>query len=437
MRWTPPYDADKTQFPPPYSYVVKRADGVSGNLNIVSANTGKLTDTTFVDTGLNTANNMYNYRILCYDANNGFVDTSAVASTVRLELKPLSTEIGLTWNAVVPWSNTLGTDVKYPMHLIYRSTNTSSKLISDLTLYDSVDVRQHVFAYLDSGKQSRLEKTQDYCYAVMTKGSYGNPAIKAPLKNFSEITCINLAASEPPCKPAFPVTLTGIDCNNFNTCPVLNATYSNTLRWMKPSDPNCQRDIKGYNIYSANAVGETFNLIAQVVTDTFYVDGGLTSFAKCYKVSAVNRAGIESELSDQFCFDNCPYYELPNVFTPNNDGCNDKFSAYSIRYFGDDGWPCGSNIKVPEDSSHYADVKAKCARFVSGVVFTVYNRWGREVYKYQSGGENTIYIDWNGKDNQGRDLDAAVYYYSAAIVYDVVDPKKKNRTIKGWVQLIR
>ena len=75
---------------------------------------------------------------------------------------------------------------------------------------------------------------------------------------------------------------------------------------------------------------------------------------------------------------------------------------------------------------------------MKGVTLTVYNRWGREVYKYQSGfGENSIYIDWNGKDNQGRELDAGVYYYSANVVFDVVDPKRRNGIIKGWVQLIR
>ena len=78
-----------------------------------------------------------------------------------------------------------------------------------------------------------------------------------------------------------------------------------------------------------------------------------------------------------------------------------------------------------------------CARFVLGVTFAVYNRWGKEVYFYQSGGENTIYIDWNGKDNTGRDLDGGTYYFVANVVFDVVDPKKRNKTIKSWVQLLR
>lgn len=432
VKWTRPFDIDQTQFPPPYTYMVKRADGKNGNNNLKAAHPGLLTDTTFVDTGLNTTDNLYNYRIFTYDKNGGFIDTSAVASTVRLELKPLSTQIQLSWYADVPWSNT---DVNYPMHWIYRSTNTSSKLISALTAIDSVNVSQQVFTYTDSGP---LEKTQNYCYAVMTKGTYGNTRIKSPLKNFSEITCINLATSEPPCKPK--ISVTGIDCSNFNTCPIFSSTnnYSNTIRWLKPVDTNCQKDIKGYNVYAANVVGDSFELLAEMVTDTFYVDGGLTSFARCYKVSAINRAGMESELSDQFCFDNCPYYELPNVFTPNGDGCNDRFSAYSIRFYGDDGWPCGSSPEVAKDALQYASIKAKCARFVLGVTFTVYNRWGREVYKFRSGdGENTIYIDWNGRDNHGHDLDAGVYYYSAAVVFDVVDPARRNHTIKGWVHLIR
>lgn len=432
VKWRSPFDVDKTQFPPPYSYQVLRAEGFSGNINIKPAHPGKLTEadtSNFVDTGLNTANNVYNYRVICY-ASNGSFDTSAVASSVRLELKPLGDRIQLNWNAAVPWSNNT---VSYPLHDIYRTTNTGSKVITDLTLIGTVNVNQYMFVYTDSGQfnNTPLVKTQDYCYAVKTRGSYGNPKIQAPLENLSEITCINLNSTEPPCKVELAVK--GIDCSNFNTCPVLGATVSNTIRWKRSTDSNCQKEIRGYNIYAANAVGDSFTKIAELVTDTFYVHNNLPSFAQCYKVSAVSRAGVESELSDQFCFDNCPYYELPNVFTPNGDGCNDKFSAFSIRFYGDpdEGYPCGNTAPDLET------LRKKCARFVSAVTFIVYNRWGREVYRYQSGGENTIYIDWNGKDNNGRDLDGGVYYYSADVVFDVVDPKRRNQTIKGWVQIIR
>ena len=131
-------------------------------------------------------------------------------------------------------------------------------------------------------------------------------------------------------------------------------------------------------------------------------------------------------------------FRSPNVFTPNGDGCNDKFSAYSIRNYGDpdEGYPCGST-KPDID-----DLKKRCARFVQSVSFKVYNRWGKEVYTYQGSlttdtSKAGIYIDWDGKDNNGRDLDGGVYYFAASVEFIVVDPKKRNQTIKGWVQIIR
>jgi hypothetical protein len=181
-------------------------------------------------------------------------------------------------------------------------------------------------------------------------------------------------------------------------------------------------------------VGGDFQLYAQNVLDTFFIDVNLPSFARCYKVSAVDRSGNESALSDSFCFDNCPYYELPNVFTPNGDNCNEKFSAYSNRYaideHGNDG--CG-----PVSAEDLADRKRKCARFVDHVDLTVYNRWGKAVYTYSSGGERTIYIDWDGVDDSGKEVVAGVYYYIALVTFDSVDPGQQHKTIKGWVQVVR
>lgn len=79
----------------------------------------------------------------------------------------------------------------------------------------------------------------------------------------------------------------------------------------------------------------------------------------------------------------------------------------------------------------------KCARFVESVIFTVNNRWGKEVYHYESGGERNIYIDWDGRDNHGKELSAGVYYYNARVTFTIVDPTKKTRDIRGWVQIVR
>jgi hypothetical protein len=164
------------------------------------------------------------------------------------------------------------------------------------------------------------------------------------------------------------------------------------------------------------------------VRDTFFIHQNLPSLALCYRISAVDRSGNESELSDPICFDNCPYYELPNVFTPNNDGENDRFSAYSNRLM-----PGESE----ETSSISPENRNKCARFVQRVVFRVFNRWGKEVYQYESGGERTIYIDWDGRADDGSDLATGIYYYVADVTFDAADPAKRNQTLKGWVHLLR
>ncbi len=71
------------------------------------------------------------------------------------------------------------------------------------------------------------------------------------------------------------------------------------------------------------------------------------------------------------------------------------------------------------------------------VSFKVYNRWGRLVYNRIYDNDESIYINWDGRDNQGKDLASAVYYYEAKIKFDAIDPGKQDQTIKGWVHLIR
>ncbi|HMR58783.1 MAG TPA: gliding motility-associated C-terminal domain-containing protein, partial [Cyclobacteriaceae bacterium] len=125
-------------------------------------------------------------------------------------------------------------------------------------------------------------------------------------------------------------------------------------------------------------------------------------------------------------------YELPNIFTPNSDQCNDFFSAFSDRIgavIGEDGvGPCGQNLN---------DLRKRCARFVLKVDVKIFNRWGKEVYRYTSGGERSIYIDWDGRDSGGKELASGMYYYSADVTFDMIDPAQQNKVIKGWVQLVR
>ena len=288
--------------------------------------------------------------------------------------------------------------------------------------------------YVDSG----LDDSKTYCYRVEARGSYGNPKILSPLVNFSQISCAQPNDSIPPCKPALIAPKPeDTDCVKYAETTGCSSTgvYSNTLTWKRPIDPLCLIDISSYNVYYAAFIGDEFKKLPVVVKDTFYIHTNLPSYAACYKISAVDRAGNESKLSEPLCFDNCPYYELPNVFTPNDDRCNDLFSAYSTRYIGESGSSQCAQKSLTADQ--VLDLQKRCARFVQKVSFTVYNRWGTVVYTYESGGERSIYIDWDGKDNSKKELSTGVYYYEAQITFDVVDPGKTNQLIKGWVQLIR
>lgn len=432
VKWRSPFDLSKTQFPPPYSYEVYRAEGFSGNIKITRAHPGKLVDSTFVDNNINTEDVIYNYRIVLYDGTNTKVDTSFTASSVRLEAKPQVKKVELTWNADVPWSNETQ---DYSRHLIYRGSANAKD--NQLTLIDSVDVGQYKFIYVDSGQyqSTPLKETDVYCYRVMTRGAYGNPKIVEPLKNFSQTMCAQPNDSQPPCQPVLKVT--GINCEDvLQNTACGNNVFSNTLTWEKPADDACKADIRSYNIYMANKLGDSVKLYKTDVRDTFFIDSNenLKSYARCYRVSAVDRSGNESELSELYCFDNCPYYELPNVFTPNGDECNEKFSAYSDRVQVDESGegPCGT--------VDLSDLRKRCARFVERVDFRVYNRWGREVYSFigvQGDDTHTIYIDWDGKGNDGQPVSIGVYFYKAEVTFDVVDPAQQNRTIKGWVHVIR
>ncbi|TAE20052.1 MAG: gliding motility-associated C-terminal domain-containing protein [Bacteroidetes bacterium] len=86
-------------------------------------------------------------------------------------------------------------------------------------------------------------------------------------------------------------------------------------------------------------------------------------------------------------FEACPSF-VPNVFTPNGDGKNDRFEIGNIL--------------------------SRRWRFV------VYNRWGGEVYRSEA-----YQNDWDG-----RGLPAGVYYY------ELSNPALRRR-FKGWISLMR
>lgn len=444
VRWTKPFEINRAQFPGPFEYEVYRATGFSGEngLTLVSG-PGRLPEDVLEivdrDPLLNTKDNVYNYRVRLYSNTAqspaySLIKTSAAASTVRLDAESSLENISLTWSAVVPWSNVVQTTPNE--HVIYRGPAGATE--ATLVQYVLVDPTDVGFSYVDDG----LSTTTEYCYRVLTRGAYGNPAIPEPLENFSQIVCAVPNDEEPPCAPVLTVDKT--NCEEFIATAACDInSFSNVLRWERPSGA-CGDDILGYKIYRAAQADGDYVWLEQagingIVRETTFTDNGengigLNSLAYCYRISAVDRSGNESELTEPQCNDNCPYFELPNVFTPSEgDDCNSTFGAYRDPLFyangvNEDGsvrWECG-------------EVAAgKCARFVQAVSFRVYNRWGKEVYNNAGDSERSIYIDWDGRGTDGTELAAGVYYYAAEVTFLVVDPAKRTQTFKGWVHLVR
>ena len=439
VKWTPPFEADPVNFPPPFTYKVYRAIGFTGETSLSLVTTVKwptgnvVGDTVLVDSLLNTDDNVFNYRIIVYDSQGDSLGVSAVASSVRLQARSLLEKIELTWTADVPWS--LQSELS-PMHYIYRGGEDDKE--GDFQLIASVPSAQDILRFTDVG----LQENQTYCYRVETRGAYGfddTSRIPEPLINYSQIVCTQPGDETPPCQPDLLIDV--LDCDEYYALYGCSFNdFNNVLRWNRPVDDLCLNDISHYRIYysdKANADTTEFQLLVDLVNqplDTFYVDRNLPSFARCYRIKAVDRSGNESKFSPEACNDNCPNYQLPNVFTPSNgDECNDKFSAFTDRVVVNGKLNCGGG-----DASNelLANIRRLCPRFVR-VDLVVADRWGKQVYAYSSGGENSIFIDWDGRDNNGRELNSGVYFYSARVTFEALHPADREKIIKGWVQLVR
>ena len=412
VSWRGPFEIDQALFPPPYTYELWRGNGFSGNADTKIMDISS--DTTYQDTGLDTEDGIYNYVVRLFDNSNQEVRRSVSASQVRLEPAPSGIAIELSWEADVPWS--INTQA-YPMHYIYRD-NVNSSNLTELVLIDSVNVNEKGLNYEDDGSfnNTPLSELIDYCYYVVTQGSYGNPQVAAPQINLSQIVCARPKDDDPPCAPSLAIG--DFDCETFladKDCDY--NSFFNEISWLYDNETEeCVDEIREYEIYYSNTGEEgSFEFLSSVRNDTSFIHTGLPSFKGCYYVVAIDRSGNPSEPSNIVCRDNCPYYKLPNVFTPNDDGVNDLFR------------PLDQNSD---------DAVAQCPRFILSVNLKIFNRWGTELYQYQSGGENSIYINWDGRDAQGQLLPPGMYYYSADVVFDLLPSSGRERTLTGWVQIL-
>jgi hypothetical protein len=411
VSWRSPFNIDDNLFPKPYQYHIYRGYGFLSEINMMKV--GEVADTTFLNNNLNTADSVFHYRVVIYSKPDGYedfipVDTSFSASSVKLNALPGDGKIELEWLVTVPWSNTIEGSA---FHYIYRGPKDSGQLL----LLNKADVTANGFVFTDD----TTDPKEYYCYRVMTRGTYGNPLIDT-LRNYSQRVCLYPMNDLLPCSPLLTVETT--NCDTFLQTANCEIEFNNKLSWVTTPQPGCRMDIVGYKIYASPSNEGEFALINDNVLQSAFQDLRLPSLARCYKVTSVDTNGKESQASEVLCNDNCPYFHLPNVFTPGSlDGCNDVFRAYN-------------GIINENENCHSSP---PCLHFINAVSFNVYDRWGKEVFSSSTTTGMPTSIDWRGIKSDGSLLESGVYYYSAEVDFNTLDLSKKYKTIKGWVHLLR
>jgi gliding motility-associated-like protein len=415
VRWTRPAGAATGLSA---QYRLLRATGLNGTnfTQVVTINTtfqATVADTLFVDRGLDTEQEAYRYKIDYYIDTNGTLaklDESPPASSVRLaQLGGTTSQVRLTWTANVPWKNT------DRIHRIYREEKGRPGVFNRIADVPVQDVQSFIFIddgtdrYVADGTTSlTLSPDSTYCYKVETVGAYESSRLRSlTLYNFSQIICASPADTSRPCAPFLALDL--LDCTKLAPDAFCNqSTFTNALSWTLETSNNqsCNANAVAYKVYYARYEDDKPAFLASVTAPvppaTAFAHTGLSSFAGCYYVTALNRFGQESAPSNLVCKDNCPQYALPNVFTPNNDGRNDNFTPLN------------------------------CPEFLEQTEFTVFNRWGTKVFETKE-----LEINWDGRSSSGRELPAGQYFYEAKVRFQSVRRDAESLGFKGWVQLLR
>jgi len=392
IAWSKPIAADLDTIinHGPYRYQLLRGSGFSGGAmvelptaNFVANSFWEANDTIFeFDQNLNTSGSPYHYRVDFYAKGNELLGSTNNASSVFLTANPSDKTNLLSWQEVVPWGNY--------SYVIYRKNDVTQ-------LFDSIGVSS-TNEYDDRG----LVNGKEYCYYVKSIGTYSIGGVADPLINLSQHACSAPIDLIPPCPPTLLVK---------NLCDIPNSApseppYNNNLSWTNPNVAcDDADDTDSYRIWYAPIADGTLTPLgtqdgASNTTFTHTLDAGL---AGCYAVSAIDSVGNESALSNTVCVDNCPKYELPNVFTPNGDDANDLFTPFP-------GW-----------------------RFISQVDFQVFNRWGNLVFSTSDPA-----LNWNGRDGQDKELSEGTYLYVCRVYENRVSGTVLRPDIlSGYIELIR
>ncbi|HNV96220.1 MAG TPA: gliding motility-associated C-terminal domain-containing protein, partial [Bacteroidales bacterium] len=371
VEWSKPTEFDSIAAHGPYKYLIYRSADFWGQQLTLIDSLNTINDTLYRDSLLNTTQNPYSYKIEFYNdepGNRFLIGYPSIASSIYLNTQPDDNQVHLTWQKNVPWTNT--------QYIIYRKNATSQ-------MWDSIGHTSQTIFTDDS-----LVNGNEYCYKIKGLGYYYSGNYNMPFINFSQEKCETPRDTTPPCAPNLTV---------HSECTL----YQNLLVWTNPNHYCCD-DVTGYRIYYSPTLNGNLTLIAEKgnPNDTTYIHNPTYSLAGCYVVTAVDSFLNESSKAHKICVDECTYYNLPNIFTPDANGQNDFFKPGPYR-------------------------------FVEKVDMKIYNRWGKLVFQTDNPD-----IMWDGKDMDSKKRVTDGVYYYICDVYERRLSGIEPRAITGFIQVM-
>jgi OOP family OmpA-OmpF porin len=240
-------------------------------------------------------------------------------------------------------------------------------LISDAT-------NGHYREYIQGSIVNTLEPGKKYTFGLrLSLASYSAMSIKNIGVVFSNVKIQQPDSWKP--LPLIP-----------NLTITASSFYGDTLNWVKLSGSFVANGTENYL-----TIG---NFTDTLISDTSRVipfDSQSPDFASYYYIDDVSLVENIDTISSSPPID----IEIPNVFTPNNDGVNDIFRIAGLKK-GDD--------------------------------VHIYNRWGILVAEIDEPDEV-----WDGRTINGVVCSNGVYFY----IISSANPKIKENSKKGFIQLVR
>ncbi|MBO4613629.1 MAG: gliding motility-associated C-terminal domain-containing protein [Bacteroidales bacterium] len=371
VAWVKPDDAELAASSAPYKYVIFRSRGFLGDNFTRVGEVEGLDNTEFTDNNVNTVDYPYTYKIEFYGTDNGesvLIGSPSFASSVFIDLTQQENSVKVRLRNNVPWTN-----YNYEYYR-YDSLTDTYNVIGSTTDKSIID--------------SNVENGHEYCYYVKSYGRYSLPGFPEPLENLSQQVCKLSVDTVAPCRPEITVT------------SICDSAY-NLIQWSVPD--SCNYDVDSYTLYYTPVLDGEYQVLSTFASDvTEFRHYPNDRMAGCYYISASDPNGNVSENSMVSCVDECSYYDLPNVFTPNGDGINDYYH------------PIGEY------------------KFVEKVDMTILNRWGEVMFETTDPD-----IMWDGRNKMtGTYVVPGVYFYICE-VYEQRLTGLEARHLKGFIHVFR